>query len=76
MLENLGLAPRWALAVSRASFRAYARRTSAHTHAAPARDTARDDIQRDNESVCIRKMSARAFASCALPRLAMLHLIQ
>ena len=38
-----------ALAVSRASLRAYAARAVTHIHTAPARDAARDDIRRDKE---------------------------
>ena len=68
MLKNC---VRRARAVSRASLRAYARRASAHTPAAPARDAARDDmgwIMNDAVLVCIGKMSARAYASGALRR--------
>ena len=45
--ESRSGAARRALAVSRASLRAYARRASANTHAAPARDATRDDIRLD-----------------------------
>ena len=50
--ESRSCAARHARPVSRACLRAYARRASAHTCAAPARYAARDDIRLDNERCC------------------------